>query len=164
MLLSFQIIDARGTPRRISPSLGQGLFGSTERGLDQLREYYRLQASLNSLVLKGIVWTFSSALMAVGVAVLLFAQLSLRERMVMFVPAVAVGLALPFYFRCQVRRRAEALVQRGVLRLRLCACCGADLSKCRFEDDACVVCPRCSAAWVPHWNVEQSEKFRKARV
>lgn len=58
------------------------------------------------------------------------------------VPLLVVGTVVLWFERRRVSLRAAAAVELG-----FCGGCGYGLSELVAEEDGCVVCPECGAAW-----------------
>ncbi len=61
--------------------------------------------------------------------------------------AISVGMLCWFVFLNRVRRSQFTNIAQAFLTQKQCAACGYSLVDLEIEDDCCVLCPECNAAW-----------------
>jgi hypothetical protein len=91
--------------------------------------------------------------MLAAVIVIAIVEILIFETLIAGILSALLAMAASIMLDGSHRLVVEKLISRGH-----CGACRYDLDGSMFEDDGCVVCPECGAAWRLGENRELSEK------
>jgi hypothetical protein len=80
---------------------------------------------------------------------MLFAVLAvwILEWSLVGVPIVGMSIVIPVFIACVMLDGSHRLVVEELLERGICGACRYDLDGALIEEDGCVLCPECGAAW-----------------